>query len=602
MNKDNNLNIGEELVNTLQVKTTIDPNEDRKFVQIGSTNYDKFVVVNPKLSTSQSWYNISQSIGNNTFTITNFLDRTDDPFPDIIRGALRYTGNTLNKLDNNPIITYDEAMRSIDPTLYQFSNQWEIGTINTTNPNAGQNAPANPLFPRIRTKGFIPIDKGYDIASFFNISSPNNGVIIFYYNSAFGFIGVSSAGLSTNNTFQAPLNTLQSKYIRIIAGYIDSSPITPADIEDFGLLLVSGYAYNSPSPSLVQSNEYRAVCSLITNPFNTFSPIGSDPNYLAYIWALLGDNTTIPPGSNVIANNASYYQNGVAANINGPVILTNTSSIIDLTIDQLQTISIILQLSKYIGTTITPMFLEDVSLISNIPHLLKWNYALSPTPGGYAEIRKVVTIPDGYYSGIDSTPTQAGMQTILDLITNVWAISNFTIRLDVVPSYKIVIECPVPVTLFFSSTAGTINNNLVTTLDTSGPILGYPNNINYVNLAGTPVGGGNLVSNSSPFDFDLFTGGRFYTCNINLSLFHTTGYIGESSSLISFSAQGQYGKSILENDISYQKILPPNLGSIQNFTLTVTDAFDKPIILNDRIFVRFEIQCYRKNKGRIHNF
>ena len=592
-------NINEELVNTLQIKTTIDPRTDRKFVQVGSTNYDKFVVVNPKLSTSQSWYNISQKIGNNAFTITNNIKRSDvDIYPSIIRGTVRYIGNQLASLDNQPILTYEQAMLSINPKLYQYSDQWEKGTISTT---TGQPTPNNVAFPRIRTKNFIKIETGCDIASFFTTSSALNGTIVFYYNSAFGFVGVSSAGLSTAPTYNAPLNSLQSKYIKIIAGYTNSSNITPLDIEDFGLNLVSGYAYNNSNPTTItQSNEYRAVCSLVTNPFNLFQPVGLPPDFLSYTWILIGNSTSVPVGTNIMAYLSPYYPNGTSSGITSPVNVTNTSSLYTIINDDFNTTSMILQLTMFNGIVMTPMFIENVSLISNMPDVIRWNDRLLPTPVTYTEIRRTAIIPDGFYSGISSSTTQAGFSSIINIINQAWS-NNFTLSLDGVPSYKTIISTPFPVTLFFSSTNGLINIDPTTTLDTSAPILGYPNKTNFINLQGS----GNVsipFNNFSPFDFDLFTDGRFYSCNVNLSLFGTTGFVGESNSLITFYAQSQYGKEITENDISYQKILPPNSGSIQNFTLNLTDANNNPIILDDRVFVRFEIQCYRKNKVKINNF
>lgn len=586
MNKSNN--DSSELVNTLQIKTSFEQFQNRKYVSIGSTEYDKFIVVNPKMSTSQSWNNISQEIGNNRFTFTNYVDRTDDDYPTLVRGTIKYNGTDPVNINTGAITTYAEAFANIPQAVYTDSSYWEIGTINGS---TGQPVPINPLFPRIRTKDFIKIDTGFDLAAWIDISSSNNGFFISYYNSAFGFVG-TTGGITNTFVYSAPSNPLQVRYIKLVVGFINNLPIDPSDIQDFSLKVISGYAYNSP-PGTNYSNEIRAVSSIVWNPYNTLFTIGTAPLFYGYQCVL--DGSGLPAGSIAIGGAYSYNKGGNFLHLAETLLLPSTTGSAFFDVDNTDIMILEVTQAATAGGY-QPLTLDLASVYLNIPSTLSFNYDLVTTSVNPL-FRRTIIIPDGYYSGITSTPTQAGYDNILAIFSSVLLNSGIDITLQSPPSYKIDITCSFPVGLFFSSASDPVNSSLTTTEDTSAPILGWPNKTTYVMLNGTVSG----FTNTSPNNFDLYTDGRFYACNINLSLFGTTGFVGESNSLITFYARSQYGSEISENDISYSKILPPNSGSIQNLTLTLTDSNDKPISLADRVFVRFEIQCYRTNRVKYYN-
>jgi hypothetical protein len=95
----------------------------------------------------------------------------------------------------------------------------------------------------------------------------------------------------------------------------------------------------------------------------------------------------------------------------------------------------------------------------------------------------------------------------------------------------------------------------------------------------------------SPIPIDLFSRGRFANVKVQLMNFSSAGFIGESLDLIRIPASGLYGKLIEVSSPFFEKFLPTS-GQLQQLSLFLTDNSGKEIILYDPVYINFQIQVY----------
>lgn len=561
-----------KLTNILQIPLTFEPGQNLIDYTISTRDFNQqYMVINPKVSTFMSWLNISEEIGNNKIKISNgdsFTQTTEDAVKIALKTKKSYynyddpeNGNQtnvncfnqgilvnpqLNCFTNNSLVwsqsenyyyNPDGSFKSIFFDPQNFENGSGVGGVNAYDGST----------TRIRQIKNYTINGNFAFNLQRDISNLNIAFYIYFiYDGQGTYLPALSVASWTpiNTTSQnlilktnIPFN--QNYQIRFFfKSFDDNNLIDPSSLNT---LVKRDIIDISDSNKWIFSEPIPCKKDTFYIPFNNFLV-----NYVfnLYKYDINGDYL----GAQQFANPASGVQ------INTPgcryvilAIFSNTQ--FNLT---------------YNGST-QPNF-PTTSGITNRTTANNWIeginfFASAPI------ISDIITIPDGYYSGIVSTASQTGYSYIMDLFNNNTVFQSFNGLLELNQLN------------FKTRFSGQL---FIEFLGTSNRLFGFYNtNELFVDI--TPV------TSSDPID--LFSDGRFSQINLVLSNLASQGYVNESNSLITIASSSNYGSLIKETDISYKKLLP-RTANLNTLSIRITDGFYMPIKLNDRLFLRFEILCY----------
>lgn len=546
------------LENVFQIPITFEPGENAIDFQINSQQYKQYIAVNPKVTTFMSWVNISEKIGNNkiNFSSGEILDSTNEA--QVIYAKTYKTSNVYSNSLNQFIYAFNQGDQ-IDPStnclldrnllIDQFNNfilinntldgynffssyNFENGAFDTSNGN-----PIPGASNRIRSKSLYKLNG--NIILQFNRTNDFEPCDFVYY--IYNPNGSFNSGLSqvvwqpfgTTSSPMAPLNVNipynQGYFIRFGIRTTNSLLYINPNFLDNSKLTIS-FRDNSTAARRIVSEPIP----ILMNPFQINISIPTTLSYSIYCYDENGDfisnPITITTTSIVNIPNTKYVVlKGIYSSL-GPI--TNSPS----------------------------LFASDQNKITSISYFID-----------QPAINKTIIIPDGYYSGLVSTPEQTGFMFIVDLINN-----------D--PDFQSVGGILSVNSLTFQTKfeGNCIINFIKGGTESSNRLFGFYD-IDSIFVNGSPI--------ISPEAIDLFSDGRFSAINIIFTSLASYGYTNETTSLISIPAINGYGKLIRENDISYLKLLPKT-SVLSTLSFRLVDNFGIPIELNDRLYLRFEIRAY----------
>lgn len=567
------------LENIMQIPIVFAPGENVKNFSINAREYDKYIIVNPKVSTFMSWENISEKIGNDKIQLTTgdiYFPTNVDALLNII--GFGYSPIVLDENGNN-IAAWEQA-DLINPTGNCFTERntlwtkFEYGNfaMNSANfeyltVNASGLQPPLSTFPRITNrkplivngpiriinKAPVDVDPGKWTRSFVSVYDGNGNYVSALSETALTLVGA-------DRTFAIPYNSGYS--IRITIGFNDNSSISPTDM-------------NAP---------YLVGCNLFDTS-QAAKTITSPPFFLSSMPAQLQTLNNFPVFVtcfahfyDIVGNFLSTY--GTFIFTPPPFNVPNAKYIVYEIFNPNTFVTLSNQLGPD-GTTPNNMIIPSQTAVQSQNNITGISYF-----PGLPAVNKIIKIPDGYYSGLNSTvtPTQSGFMEIVDLINNDVDFISLGGSLAVNSlTYQTAFSGIGYIIRFLKNNKETVINE-VDNFESSNRLFGY------YNIPEIVVNNNTIIS---PNSIDLFSDGRFATINILLTSLASYGYKGETTSVISIPAINGYGTLIVETDISYNKLLP-KLVTLENLLFQLVDGKNFPISLNETLNFRFEIRCYSK--------
>ncbi len=543
------------LTNTLQIPIIFEANQDNVEFQISTSQSNQYVVKNPKVSSFQSWLNISEAIGNNKLIIRSLTYKT----PKVNNNETLLIADTFKKTN----FLYEDNTRG------QFVNSFINGF----------------LIDESQLNSFLDIDAFYRYCTycdtrFYTGINLANGFIV--DNRDFYGVGRFSSGVISNTSS----GNVISNFISIRGSYVFKSTNNVSNLiyvynanQVFDPILTAnnGYPINQARPAdvdninILPDGQYYIRIILFTTlgavyNKNSLVQVTNIPKYLTDISGISKYIVDFNP-FRVLSDTFTITRTNINFDIEFFVLLFDqarkfVTKIILL--DQNTTITgsnyaYGILGCKYIGTELS--FNENRRIIAQDSYSTV-TFSSSRNNNVFDEI----IIPDGYYSGITSINNSSSFNTILDIVNNDAAFQELggLIELDPI-SKKVKISG-----FLFIDFVGDV-----------GRVFGFPNI--YELFIDKPT--------ISPNSIDLFSDGRFANVNIIFSSLSSMGYIGETLSLISIPASGIFGNAINVQDIAYEKLLPKST-ALSTLSFRLVDNKNLPIKLTDRVYLRFEINAY----------
>ena len=186
-------------------------------------------------------------------------------------------------------------------------------------------------------------------------------------------------------------------------------------------------------------------------------------------------------------------------------------------------------------------------------------------------INKSITIPNGWYSGIDGVNYLVEQMKTLTGLTDI-TFNQFTNKLTFVNPTSDIIR------LIFTKPTSSFQ-------ESSSTLYGF-------NLPSVVLN--KLSQTISPLEMDLYFNGRFSQIKINLLNFSNFGFINESLTLIKLIAKDKKGTLSQNQVVNFIKMLPPNI-VLSNLSFQIVDNRNLLVKFNEAIDVEFLIRCVNES-------
>lgn len=527
------LNLAPNNIQSYTIKFNYQQNEVIQNInQPGS--YNLFKLVNPSVIGSSSWLNISNSIGNNKFSCSvvdnEIFKQTvykrgifikNKSIPDNINGYSFYPYENYNSLTRN----YQKG--SIDNNGVFQNDPSGIFYCQYPNPT--------PVYAKIK---IVPLNKNYK----FKIS-------IFDYTSQTG-ISSFNAQLSETEYYntEREINTVAPTYLSpgfvtvqnflINVSRIDNDPINPSELStNICNILSLNDTYNTVVSEL-------QTIPIVTNKPNLdlYIQYGNTYDYrfsLDFFKSQTGNNIT---AINLPDNNTNEIEtSNLGPGLEGSIF--------------------------YIKVECPREFNQGD--LNNIQNCLK---SLS-----FGKPIDIVTIPDGFYSGIyNSLPNTNPLNFGWEYIKNLLLIEEPELEVTLNPNLTInyANKSSEPIQINFYGNDLTSNSNRF---------------FGFYNLTYILIKPDSFITSPNPIDLD--SDGRFDKIAISYPYLSSIGYIGELNNIIYLQKGSNYLQNISNNLPFYKKMIGTR--NIDQVRFLIVDGKNKPILLNDSLLFTCEIEVYK---------
>jgi hypothetical protein len=487
-------------------------------------NFDSYILKNLELTTSQSWLNVSAAIGNNLFyagqIIPGFFDGYSytQTFPVQNKVPSGTTPLNLNQLNYYNYTVWPSNTRTFQPGSVD-------STGNLVPDPSGYTWTSYPYPVGVYSNiNVTPITSTYKFKiSIFDVTIP--GGAVFNVASSETVYSNATRTLSLNLPAYAGPGAITYQSFVINVQRVDGLQITPSEL----LPNICNFVSDAPL-------DYSALSILKT------LPTGSSPDITFQYSYTFDYNLSL-----LIWNTNGDFFNEIAVPAN-----TNPGTNITFTVPNIAGKQFNVGVETISNRPLNPGDFTNLAYIFN-------TLAVGNT------ITPIITIPDGFYTGIlnnsTTNPVSFGWKFIWDKIVST---SGLNMTYELLPNN------------FIKYTNNTVNSITISwdngSTDTSaGRILGFYNQDSFTML------GNQSTTSTDPIDLD--SNGRFNKISIQFPQLASVGYAAESNNIISLQKGSYFGQALTTANPSYQKLIPTS--NISSVTFFIVDGQSYPLNLLD---------------------
>ena len=523
--------------NTMSINTTIEANNYEKNITLSTKYYQKYMIKNVIGSTFQSWYNISEKIGNNKITVGT-LEKFDvsnyEPgvmvyeevagSPEWLISPVEY-GDTMLSFANNLItgdLVYIDYVKSHDDIIYfdGSDNKYPIGIDEDKYIQ--------------QTEHLILDYQNYNYYTQFITSLLSNPKKI-------SNLIINEIGAWSNKKRVLWCNK-QNIFLKNNTKTSPQTPFDPKPRDTFGY--ISGYtttncASDVTKQSYVGANWFIVGNFEVNDKFYNFNIDFQTPSEINVDYSFM--SCYDKDGKFLFRQFSNFDQNVLVFDYSK----NSSKDLVKFVFFQLFSVESIVKAGRY--------------PVINYVYIKK--------------AEKTISIDDGWYAGYDGLKTQI-YQKVIDAFKTL----GETITIDI-NIYNALVS--------FGSTTKDIIKYLKF-LGGSGRFFGIydDNEIDFTE------------SFKSPNEADLFSDSTFNFLNISCPNLSSSGYIGESINILSFPCVVEYAQQILSQNINFSKNFPDNM-NLPTIKFVLTNNKGQYILNNSPIKLTCMIDCYMKEESKL---